>query len=596
MATTCIAAASVLAPPRDQAASQETTPPPLQSRLIIRMRDGVELAADLFRPPGSHRLPAILVRTPYDRKNESLRGYRSFTRHGYAVIIEDVRGRYGSGGEFGSIEQEGPDGSDTINWIADQPWSDGRVGMAGASYLGIVQWRAAVQSNPHLVAIFPMVSGDDEYLDRFYSPGGALKLGHRLLWIAENFHPFGVPEPPFLSYVFRLPLRSADRAAAGITVEQWQQALDHPRYDVHWERLSIRREIGQVRVAVFSIGGWFDNYAPSDLDAFARLSKPGRPVETSVATSPGTSVEASVENSVETSVETWIGPWGHTLNQRAGQLDFGSAATIPIRSLQLAFFDRWLKPANPAPPSKPRLNLFVIGPNVWREEHEWPLARTFYRNLYLGGDGQANTAAGDGVLSFEPPRKAKPDHFVYDPVQPVPTTGGSICCNARVLPPGPLDQSAIERRNDVLVYTSAPLHDDLEVTGPVRALLYVATSANDTDFTAKLVDVTPGNTPLLVTDGILRMRYRLSLAQPSFVKSNMPYQVMIDAGVTSWVFAAGHRIRLEISSSNFPRFDRNLNSTGNNADLDRSLKATQTVFHEKKYPSGLILPAIPHAQ
>jgi putative CocE/NonD family hydrolase len=592
MASTCIAQASALAPPRDQAASQETAPPALQSRLTIRMRDGVELAADLFRPAGSHRLPAILIRTPYDRKNESLRGYRLLARHGYAVIIEDVRGRYGSGGEFGPIEQEGPDGSDTINWIADQPWSDGRVGMAGASYLGIVQWRAAVQSNPHLVAIFPMVSGDDEYLDRFYSPGGALKLGHRLLWIAENFHPFGVPEPPFLSYVFRLPLRAADRAAAGITVEQWQQALDHPRYDAHWERLSIRREIGQVRVAVFSIGGWFDNYAPSDLDAFARLSKTGRPMQTSAATS----VHASAETSVETSVETWIGPWGHTLNQRAGQLDFGSASNIPIRSLQLAFFDRWLKPANPAPPSKPRLNLFVIGPNIWREEHEWPLARTFYRNLYLGGDGQANTAAGDGILSFEPPHKAKPDHFIYDPVQPVPTTGGSICCNARVLPPGSLDQSAIERRNDVLVYTSAPLLKDLEVTGPVRALLYVATSANDTDFTAKLVDVTPSNTPLLVTDGILRMRYRLSLAQPSFVKSNMPYQVMIDAGVTSWVFAAGHRIRLEISSSNFPRFDRNLNSTGNNADLDRSLKAAQTVFHEKKYPSGLILPAIPKNQ
>jgi len=560
------------------------------------MRDGIELAADLFRPAGSHRLPAILVRTPYNRKNESLRGYRLFARHGYAVIIEDVRGRYGSSGEFGSIEQEGPDGSDTINWIADQPWSDGRVGMAGASYLGIVQWRAAVQSNPHLVAIFPMVSGDDEYLDRFYSTGGALKLGHRLLWIAENFHPFGVPEPPFLSYIFRLPLRAADRAAAGITVEQWQQALDHPRYDAYWEHLSIRREIGQIHVAVFSIGGWFDNYAPSDLDAFARLSKAGRPVETSVAKSAEASVETTVETSVERSVETWIGPWGHTLNQPAGQRDFGSASRIPIRSLQLAFFDRWLKPANPAPPAKPRLNLFVIGPNVWREEHEWPLARTLYRNLYLSGNGQANTAAGDGVLSFEPPRKAKPDHFVYDPVQPVPTAGGAICCNARVLPPGPLDQSAVERRKDVLVYTSAPLRDDLEVTGPVRALLYVATSANDTDFTAKLVDVAPGNTPLLVTDGILRMRYRLSLARPSFVKSKTPYQVMIDAGVTSWVFAAGHRIRLEISSSNFPRFDRNLNSTGNNADLDRALKANQTVFHEEKYPSGLILPVIPKSQ
>jgi putative CocE/NonD family hydrolase len=394
-----------------------------------------------------------------------------------------------------------------------------------------------------------------------------------LLWIAENFHPFGVPEPPFLSYISRLPLRSIDRAAAGITVAQWQQALDHPRYDAYWERLSIRREIEHVRVAVASVGGWFDNYAPSDLDAFSRLSHAGR--------------------AVETSVETWIGPWGHALNQQAGQVEFGSAARIPIRSLQLAFFDRWLKPSNPAPPDKPRLNLFVIGPNTWRVEHEWPLARTLYRNLYLGGNGKANTAAGDGFLDFAPPRKAKPDHFVYDPMRPVPTAGGAICCNATVLRPGPLDQSAIERRDDVLVYTSAPLREDLEVTGRVHALLYVATSANDTDFTAKLVDVTPGNTPLLVTDGILRMRYRLSLSDPTFVKRNMPYQVMIDAGVTSWVFGVGHRIRLEISSSNFPRFDRNLNSTGNNANLDQAWKATQTVFHEKKYPSGVVMPVIP---
>lgn len=561
---------------QDRPAAQETGVEPLQSTVTIRMRDGVELAADLFRPAGPARFPTILVRTPYNRKSEGLRGYRFFARHGYAVVIEDVRGRYGSRGEFGSIAQEGPDGSDTINWVAEQPWSDGRVGMAGASYLGMVQWRAALQSNPHLVAIFPMVSGDDEYLDRFYSAGGALKLGHRLLWIAENFHPFGVPEAPFLAYISRLPLRSVDRAAAGITVPQWQQALDHPRYDAYWERLSVRPQIPRLRVAVASIGGWFDNYAPSDLDAFTRLSKADR--------------------LAETSVETWIGPWGHTLNQRAGALDFGSASRIPIRNLQLAFFDRWLKPANPAPPGRPRLNLFVVGPNVWREEHEWPLARTFYRNLYLGGNGKANTAAGDGWLSFDPPRKSKPDHFVYDPMHPVPTTGGAICCNARVLPPGPLDQSAVERREDVLVYTSAPLREDLEVTGPVRALLYVATSANDTDFTAKLVDVTPGNTPLLVTDGILRMRYRLSLAQTSFVKSNQPYQVMIDAGVTSWVFAAGHRIRLEISSSNFPRFDRNLNSTGNNANLDRASTASQTVFHEKKYPSGLIVPVIPKSQ
>lgn len=556
-------------------------PPPKENAtqfeggLRMRMRDGVELVADLYRPAGAGRWPAILIRTPYNRRTDDLAGYRLFARRGYAVLIQDVRGRYGSEGEFGSIAQEGPDGSDTINWIAAQSWSNGRVGMAGASYLGLVQWRAALQFNPHLVAIFPMVSGDDEYLDRFYSTGGALKLGHRLLWIAENFHPFGVPEAPFASYIYRLPLRSADRPAAGITVAQWQQALDHPAYDAYWERLSVRREIDRLQPAVASIGGWFDNYAESDLDAFTRLSQ-GRHAATSA-------------------LETWIGPWGHALNQPLGPLDFGRNARLPIRSLQLAFFDRWLKPAPPAAaPARSRLNLFVMGANVWREEHEWPLARTVYRKLYLSsGKGRANTAAGDGSLRFEAAGKGKPDHFQYDPARPVPSAGGAICCNNAVLPAGPLDQSAVEGRSDVLVYTSAPLGEELEVTGPVRALLFVATSANDTDFTAKLVDVTAANTPLLVTDGILRLRYRLSLAEPSFVKRNAPYRVTIDAGVTSWVFAAGHRIRLEISSSNFPRFDRNLDSTGNNADGERGSAANQTVFHEKRYPSALILPVIP---
>jgi len=544
-----------------------------EANLRIRMRDGIELAADLYRPRGAGRWPAILVRTPYDRRSEALLGYRGFARRGYAVVIQDVRGRYGSQGEFGSIEQEGPDGNDTINWIAEQTWSNGRVGMAGASYLGLVQWRAALQANPHLLAIFPMVSGDDEYLDRFYSPGGALKLGHRMLWLAENFHPFGVAEPLFASYISRLPLRSMDRAAAGISVAQWQHALNHPNYDAYWQHLSIRREMDELHVAVGSIGGWFDNYAESDLDAFTRLSQGKR--------------------AAETAVETWIGPWGHALNQQLGPINFGPGARIPIRSLQLEFFNRWLKPETPEPPAKPRLNIFVMGSNTWREEREWPLARTFYRNLYLVGNGKANTASGDGLLRFQPPGRGKPDHFVYDPLHPVPTTGGSICCNTAVLPAGPLDQSEIERRKDVLVYTSAPLREDLEVTGPLRMILYVATSANDTDFTAKLVDVTPGNTPLLVTDGILRLRYRLSLAEPTFVRRNMPYQVMIDAGVTSWVFAAGHRIRIEISSSNFPRFDRNLNTTGNNAELDHAIVASQTVFHEKKYPSALIVPTIP---
>jgi predicted acyl esterase len=540
----------------------------------ILMRDGVRLAGDVFHPNGKGHWPTVLIRTPYNRKNSSNLGYRIFLRRGFALVIEDVRGRFASQGTFGAVEQEGPDASDTINWIAAQPWSDGRVAMAGSSYLGIVQWWAAVQDNPHLMAIAPMNSGDDEYLDRFYSTGGALKLGHRLLWVAQNFHlPSTVP-PPFPSYVYHLPIRTADIPATGRAIPVWRTALTHPTYDSFWDALSIRESLRHVTIPVLSMGGWFDNYGESELDAFARLSRQGTPVE------------------------TWIGPWSHDPALRFPTRDFGAEAVPHVREtvanwLQRLFADVPRGVDHGELSSLPRLHLFIMGPNIWREEHEWPLARTNFTPMYLDSSGHAATSKGDGVLRWQGPKHAHTDIFTYDPKNPVPTMGGPICCDPKILPPGPLDQTTVERRPDVLVYTSPVLTEDLEVTGPIRAQLYVSTSANDTDFTAKLVDVFPNGQPLSVTDGIQRLRYRLSLDKPVFVKRNARYQISIDMGVTSCVFAAGHRIRLEISSSNFPRFDRNLNTTHAIADETKLNKAKQTVYHEDDFRSALILPVIP---
>jgi putative CocE/NonD family hydrolase len=542
-----------------------------QLGLVVSMRDGVRLAADVYLPRASGRWGTVLIRTPYNRKSGALSTYQFFTRRGYAVMMEDVRGRYASQGVFGPTEQEGPDSNDTINWIAEQPWSNGRVAMAGGSYLGMVQWWAAVQDNPHLVTISPICSGDDEYLDRFYSSGGALKLGHRLLWLAQNLAPPSQVRPVFAGYIWHLPERTADVAAMGKVLPLWRTALDHPSYDAYWKSFSVRQQLHHVAIPILSMGGWFDNYAESDLDAFSRLAKRHE------------------------AIETWIGPWAHNPGLRFATRDFGPQAVVPIRLKQAEWFDRWMKGAGNerGERSDPSLHIFVMGPNIWREEHEWPLARTRYTPLYLASRGHANSAAGDGALEWEPVRKSQSDAFTYDPSDPVPTLGGAICCDPKLLPPGPLDQSPVEARLDVLVYTSAPLTDDIEITGPVRATLYVATSANDTDFTAKLVDVQPDGRPLIVTDGIQRLRYRLSLEKPTFVKRNAPYQISIDAGVTSYAFAAGHRIRLEISSSNFPRFDRNLNSARPNADETKIVKAKQAIFHERGYPSALVLPIIP---
>jgi putative CocE/NonD family hydrolase len=544
-----------------------------QLGLVIPMRDGVRLAADVYIPHGGGRWPTLLVRTPYSRKIPSTASYRSFARRGYAVVIEDVRGRYASQGIFGNVNEEGPDGSDTINWISEQAWSNGRVGMAGSSYLGMTEWWAALEDNPHLLTISPMSSGNDDYLDRFYSPGGALQLGHRLLWLAENLTPPSHVRPLFSSYIDHLPLRSADILASGIVLPLWRNALSHPSYDNYWKRVSVREQLRRITIPVLSFGGWFDTYGESDLDSFSRLAKRHH------------------------RVETWIGPWAHNPGLRFSTRDFGPQAALPVRTKQAAWFDYWLKSPNPERPEPVAslLHIFVMGPNVWREEHEWPLARTHYTPLYLNSTGNANSAAGDGALYWQPIRKSQPDVFTYDPRNPVPTVGGAVCCDPAVLPAGPLDQTPVEGRRDVLVYTSAPLIEDMEVTGPVRVVLYVSTSANDTDFTAKLVDVQLDGRPLLVTDGIQRMRYRLSLSQPVFVKRNETYQISIDAGVTSYVFSPGHRIRLEVSSSNFPKFDRNLNSFRLNAEEMKISKARQTVYHEKGYPSAVLLPLIPKA-
>ncbi|HMF74888.1 MAG TPA: CocE/NonD family hydrolase [Bryobacteraceae bacterium] len=537
----------------------------------IPMRDGVRLAADLFLP-GAGRWPTVLVMTPYGRTGSATRTYRYFLSRGYAVVIEDMRGRYGSRGVFSTVTQSGPDGNDTIDWIAGQAWSNGRVAMAGSSYLGLVQWWTALEDNPHLLAISPMNSGNDEYIDRYYSAGGALQLGHRLLWLAENENSPSRPLSRPDAYIRNLPLRTSDLLATGTIVPYWRSALDHPSYDDYWKQRSVRRKLDQLNVPVLSLGGWFDAYAESDLDAFSRLALKRK------------------------SAETWIGPWGHNPGLKFPTLDFGPQANIGIRGRQADWFDKWLKRnVGASIHEQPLLHIFIMGPNVWREEHEWPLARTRYTPLYLTSAGTANSSAGTGFLRWQPVRAAPHDSFFYDPKNPVPTVGGAICCEPKIFPPGPLNQAEVERRSDVLVYTSAPLNEEIEVTGPVRTILYISTSANDTDFTAKLVDVQPSGRPLLVTDGMQRLRYRLSLDRPVFVKRNQVYQVSVDCGVTSYVFSAGHRIRLEVSSSNFPRFDRSLNSTGSNADQTKPTKAKQTVFHEKGYPSAVILPVIPRA-
>jgi putative CocE/NonD family hydrolase len=530
----------------------------------VPMRDGVRLFANVYLPSESSRLPAILVRTPYGKGADINANYQAFVDHGYAIVVQDVRGRYESEGAFQPLTQETSDGDDTLNWIARQPWCNGKIGMMGGSYVGIVQWKAALANNPHLKAIFPVVSGYDEYRDRYYSTGGALKIGNRLEWMAENLRAPGYHQD-FEKFVLHLPVRSADVAALGWTSPMYRDVIEHPSFDAFWRAISTKEHLDKVKVPVFSVGGWYDNFVESDLDAYASRRR-----------TSGLS-------------RILVGPWAHNMSVPFEGVDFGADSVIPVRALQLEWFDQFLMGKDTALLSSPPVKIFVMGADKWREETAWPPEQARTKVLYLDSGGKANSLSGDGGLSDGPPNKTAADQFVFDPYTPVPTRGGAVCCNPKVFPWGPMDQRPVEQRKDVLVYSTRPLKHEMEVIGPVQAVLYVASSARDTDFTAKLVDVFPDGTARILTDGILRLRYRNSLEKPELATAGQIYRITVDAGVTSNVFLKGHRIRIEISSSNFPRFDRNSNTGGPVEQAAKLVKASQTIYHDAGHPSCLVL-------
>ncbi len=324
-----------------------------------------------------------------------------------------------------------------------------------------------------------------------------------------------------------------------------------------------------MKVPVFAAGGWYDNYVEGDFRAFTELTRLGR------------------------HPHLLIGPWPHNMSYKFPGVDFGPQSSAPLRRFQLQWYDEILKRSTAAPSSdEAPLRLFVMGANLWRDEREWPLARARPTLLHLAGGGHANSSNGDGELSWNGAGAAGQDRFVYDPRNPVPTRGGSVCCDPKVFPWGPLDQRPVERRADVLVYSTAPLKHHLEVTGPIVVQLWVSSSTRDTDFTAKLVDVFPDGEARNLTDGILRLRYRNGLEHPSLAKPGAVLPIAIDAGVTSNVFLAGHRIRLEIASSNFPRFDRNPNTGGSIANETNLRPAQQIVYHDRLRPSAIVLPVV----
>ncbi len=554
----------------------------MEHHVGVPMRDGVKLSADIYRPDAEGRYPTLLVRTPYSNNSPGAidQGhYQSlfYAQRGYAVVQQDVRGRYDSDGVFYPFSNEANDGFDSDEWVGRQPWSNGRIGTMGQSYYGLTQFLQALTGSKYLTAIIPNVTTLDTY-DNWIYKGGAFQLGFALPWAV---YIDGRVNQELTAYRWpaafqHLPISDADEAA-GRRIPFYRDWVAHPTRDAYWDENSWEHAQDQIAVPSFSISGWYDIFLKGLLTDHVEITKRGR-------------TEAA-----RAGRRVMIGPWVHGVGRNpVGEVNFGPEASVDLARVQLRWFDYWLKGARNGVAEEPPIKIFVMGENSWRYEREWPLARTRYTKYYLHSAGRANSLNGDGALSTElPTAREATDTFTYDPARPVPTLGGNNCCWTEIVPMGPFDQRAAERRDDVLVYTTPELPAPLEITGPITVTMYAATNAKDTDWTAKLVDVEPGGYARNLQDGIVRARYRASNRQASPIEPGKVYEYTIDLWATSNVFLPGHRIRVEISSSNFPRFDRNLNTGEDPGTGTAMVRAAQTVYHSARYPSHIVLPVIP---
>lgn len=542
----------------------------VDQNVMIPMRDGTLLAANVYKPQAEGSYPVILLRTPYGKPGASWGEAKRYTEAGFVMVAQDCRGRGDSEGDWDPFRYDPDDGFDTQEWVGQQPWCNGKIGTSGGSYVGWTQWASVTKGSQYLKTMVPVVPFGNVFSEIAYD-GGAYQLALLMGWGAGVGGVALNPDKLQEAYGF-LPLKEFGNQFEP-KVPYLNDWVAHHRYDDYWAQRSMGYAYSKVKIPVLNIGGWYDIFSKTTIDLVDKVR------------------ESSEDRMARRNQFVVIGPWGHGPGARkVGDLDFGEQAQFNLGKLQLEWFQYWLQGKNTGVEDWPAYYLFVMGRNEWRAENEWPLKRTQWTSYYLHSDGAAGAVESDGTLSIEKPGMESTDVYSYDGDDPVPTAGGNNLVGA---PIGPKDQSDIEKRADVLTYTTAPLESAVEVTGPVTLTLFAATSARDTDFTAKLVDVHPDGKAYNLCDGIVRARYRHGMDESQWIEPGAVVEYEIDLWVTSNVFLEGHRIRLEVSSSNYPRFDRNPNSGlpfGTDVEL---LEAHQTIYHDSTHPSSLTLPVIP---
>jgi putative CocE/NonD family hydrolase len=565
--------------------------------VFIETRDSLMLAGEVYRPGDGGKYPAIIMRTPYHHDLASGSSYLKViptVQAGYTVVIAYVRGRFGSQGKYDlSTPQqiEGADCYDTVEWVASQPWCDGNIGMAGESALGTVQWRTARENPPHLKAIAPGLAGAPgeagpeiadapinlniavslllilagDVFDKMDLQGEDTTEARRLLGQIRN--------DPSLAYNY-LPLKGVPQFESPGIHQLWETCLQMGASGTKYGPADSY-PFNSVKVPSLSVTNWYDPFSRNSFRSFSKMITEG-----------GGKFAREHQH-------LFAGPWCHCKPQRVlGDIDFGPLADETGSGTflyLLSFFDKYLKGKNV---DLPAVRYFTMGSNTWHDASAWPLVQTRWERFFLHSCDGANSSAGDGLFSRDEPNNEPEDIYVYNPRHPVPTVGGrgGIVENGFLY--GPKDQSYVEKLSDVLCYTSSYLSDDTEVTGPLEFHLFASSSCPDTDFTAKLVDVHLDGRAYNVADGIVRAQYRNSFTSPELIKPDEIVELKIRLGHVSQLFRKGHRMRIDITSSNFPTFDRNMN-TGNPIGEDaEGISALQKVYHQSGYASYIDLPII----
>ena len=596
-----------------------------QHHVMVPMRDGVNLAADVHRPakggqPLESSFPVLLHRTPYNKSNEARVLEASFfTTRGYVTVVQDCRGRYASEGGFTKYVDEGPDGYDTLEWLAQQPWCNGKVGTYGLSYAAHTQAALACLNPPNLSCMWLDSGGFSNAFLSGCRNGGAFEL-RQVTWALNaamesaqvHDHPLvtktALEHQDIHDWFQRMPWKK------GHSPLQWtpdyedylMEIWSHEVFDAYWQQVGLCAEThydGFAGVPQVHMGSWYDPYARSTTDNFVALSQ-----------------------AKKGPVELIMGPWTHGARSvtHAGDADMGVLSILDnnldrdYNHLRLRFFDRWLKGIESGLEAEPPVRIFVMGGGSgrrnshqrlehggrWRSEQEWPLARAQNTAYYL--------QPGGGLTTQTPPSGAFPSRYLFDPAWPVPTIGGNISSGQPIMEAGGFNQREspefhgarppylpLASRPDVVVFQTELLAEDMEVTGPISAHLWISSSRVDTDFTAKLLDIYPPSQDypegyaLNLTDGIIRAKFRASWERPELLEPGVVYPITIQLLPTSNLFVRGHRVRLDISSSNFPRFDVNGNTGDNPATSPVKIPAQNSVYHDAEHPSYVLLPAVP---